>query len=616
MPSKSSEAPLKRKRSKVQEKPQKRARSDNSSSDDDADDNAQAEVLLMEAEILESKKHYNNITKLLDLAREDIEDEEALLPTVALCRVFLRLLAQGNMSRKPDQSEKDIVVIQWLKDRLAEYKRLLTSLLGSPFASTALTLAMRILKSEGQYVSTKEEYSFPSNFLKDIMRSLLLDASSDVRQEFCENFLGEFCDVRFYAFKAIKEVLGNHELFDGVGEESVFQSGYDIMSFFEDVPNSAEDMGEFYLYKPKKKNHPVNSLTQQKRKGQEAWLALLGVGPNREQRKQVLHIMTRSIAPWFSRPELLADFLTDSYNSGGSISLLALSGVFYLIQNRNLDYPSFYQKLYSLLDAEVLYSKHRSRFLRLLDTFLASTHLPAVMVASFIKRLARLALNAPPAAIVAIIPWFYNLFRRHPLTTFMLHRELRTEEKALVESEGFNDPFIADEADPMETQAIDSCLWELVQLQSHYHPNIATIAKIISEQFTKQSYNVEDFLDHSYSSVSRILTRTCPLLFWRLTNLPPVARGRVRKTNQEAARCRIHDTQEDLLATRGGIWRTGRSSYEIVGLRIDSQHPSDEVHTWGLLAWLRPSKDLVIGGGGDSKRRSCQPRSTQTTFCW
>lgn len=503
MPSKPSEAPLKRKRSKVHEKPQKRARSDNGSSDDDADDSAQAEVLLLEAEILESKKHYNNITKLLDLAREAIQDEEALFPTVALCRVFLRLLAQGTMSRKPDQSEKEIVVIQWLKDRLAEYKKILTLVLGSPSASTALTLAMRILKSEGQYLSTKEEYSFPSNFLKDIVRSLLLEASSDVRQEFCENYLGEFCDVRFYAFKAIKEVLGNHEALDAVDEESVFQSGYDIMSFFEDVPDSAEDMGEFYLDKPKKKNHPVNSLTQQKRQGQEAWLALLGVGPNREQRKQVLHIMTRSIAPWFSRPELLADFLTDSYNSGGSISLLALSGVFYLIQNRNLDYPSFYQKLYSLLDAEVLHSKHRSRFLRLLDTFLASTHLPAVMVASFIKRLARLALNAPPAAIVAIIPWFYNLFRRHPLTTFMLHRELRTEEeKALVESEGFHDPFVTDETDPMETRAIDSCLWELVQLQSHYHPNIATIAKIISEQFTKQSYNVEDFLDHSYSSVS------------------------------------------------------------------------------------------------------------------
>ncbi|KAG5993585.1 hypothetical protein E4U43_003463 [Claviceps pusilla] len=48
---------------------------------------------------------------------------------------------------------------------------------------------------------------------------------------------------------------------------------------------------------------------------------------------------------------------------------------------------------------------------------------------------------------------------------------------------------------------MESCLWEIVQLQSHYHPNIATISKIVSEQFTKQSYNMEDFLDHSYASL-------------------------------------------------------------------------------------------------------------------
>ena len=85
----------------------------------------------------------------------------------------------------------------------------------------------------------------------------------------------------------------------------------------------------------------------------------------------------------------------------------------------------------------------------------------------------------------------------------MMHRVLRTpEEKEALANDGFVDPFLENEQDPMETEAIESSLWEIVQLQSHYHPNVATIAKIISEQFTKQSYNVEDFLDHSYSSVS------------------------------------------------------------------------------------------------------------------
>ena len=85
----------------------------------------------------------------------------------------------------------------------------------------------------------------------------------------------------------------------------------------------------------------------------------------------------------------------------------------------------------------------------------------------------------------------------------MIHREPRTEEERQdLEREGLEDPFIEDEPDPMETDAINSSLWEIVALQSHFHPNVATLANIISEQFTKVSYNLEDFLDHSYGSVS------------------------------------------------------------------------------------------------------------------
>jgi U3 small nucleolar RNA-associated protein 19 len=503
MPSKAPEAPLKRKRSAAAQKPKKRAKSDGDSSDDD---DRQAEIMQLENDILESKKNYNNITKLLEIAQDTADSETAVFATVSLCRVFLRLLSAGSLTRNPGQSEKEIVVIQWLKSKLGDYKQIALAALGEEeTASTALTLAMRILKAEGQYISSKEDYNFPKAFLKKIVAVLVRHGSEDIRQEFCEKFVGEFCDVRFYTFKGLKDVLSEDDQED-VSPEDLFGNAFDILSFFEDVPDSVEDLGEFYTAAPQKKNHAVTSLTQHKRQGQDAWVALLNLGPNRDQRKQVLEIMTQSIAPWFTKPELLADFLTDSYDAGGSISLLALSGVFYLIQNRNLDYPSFYRKLYSLLDADILHSKHRSRFLRLLDTFLASSHLPAVMVASFIKRLSRLCLNAPPAAVVSTVPWIYNLFKKHPLCTFMIHREVRTEEeRALIESEGLSDPFDADEEDPMETQAIDSCLWELVQLQNHYHPNVATIAKIISEQFTKQSYNIEDFLDHSYSSVSHMV---------------------------------------------------------------------------------------------------------------
>lgn len=284
---------------------------------------------------------------------------------------------------------------------------------------------------------------------------------------------------------------------------SVTDNILSILGAIENVPESKEELEDFYIGPPPISKHSLYSLTAHKKQAQDAWLKLLGHNVNKAQRKKVLELISHRIAPWFLKIELLMDFLTDSFNLGGSTSLLALSGLFYLIREKNLDYPQFYQKLYSLLDSEILHSKHRSRFFRLLDTFLASTHLPAALVASFIKRLSRLSLYAPPSAIVVLIPWFYNLLKNHPTCTFMIHRETRDDdERARLKAEGMLDPFLMEELDPMNTNAMESSLWEIETLQSHYHPNVATIAKIISQQFTKQAYNLEDFLDHSYGSVS------------------------------------------------------------------------------------------------------------------
>lgn len=51
------------------------------------------------------------------------------------------------------------------------------------------------------------------------------------------------------------------------------------------------------------------------------------------------------------------------------------------------------------------------------------SHLPATLIASFIKRLARLSLSAPPAAIVMLIPFTYNALKQHPALMTMIHRD-------------------------------------------------------------------------------------------------------------------------------------------------------------------------------------------------
>lgn len=509
----------KRKRPDTTEPPKKRVRSQSASTahssadsdDHDDHDDPQAKILLLETAILESKRHYNNITTLLHIARRQDENEhEALLATVALCRIFIRLLAAGSLLRKDNSAEKDVILVHWLRDRLVEYNEVLLSFLTSDdHALTALTLSMRLLKAHGQYPYREgDRHSFPKVFLRDIVAALCRPGAEQVRREFVQKFVDEYDDIRLYTFRAIQDKLADRGAREaslpGLGHDGSFEAVFELLLSIEGVPQSREDLADFYVDPPpnKHKGHELFSVSKHKKAAQDAWLALMGRDMTRDQRKRLLDIMSGVIAPWFTKPELLMDFLTDCYDSGGSMSLLALSGVFYLIQERNLDYPAFYTKLYSLLDSDILHSKHRSRFFRLLDIFLASSHLPAAIVASFIKRLARLSLNAPPSAIVTIIPWMYNLFKKHPTTTFMMHRVPRTEEqREQLATGGMDDPFDSGVQDPMETHAIDSCIWEVVQLQTHYHPNVATIAKIVSEQFTKQFYNMEDFLDHSYASL-------------------------------------------------------------------------------------------------------------------
>ncbi|KAJ9309607.1 hypothetical protein DTO217A2_897 [Paecilomyces variotii] len=454
----------------------------------------------LEEQIAESRKYYNNIATLISMLNVgDSAEEPDLAVAVSLCRVFCRLIAGGNLTEVPRAAEPEKIIVAWLKERCHEYQKALSVILrrADPSAQiTALTLSMRLINERATHISGTETQVWTSGFFKDVFQSIVEARDGQVLQsEFVEKFLTQYEDVRYYAFLQISEYAETKR------SPEVLELLISMLSAYDTPPQPEHEFEDFYCKSLKKIKNLV-SVNSHKKRAQEAWLAVLRNNISESQRKGLLRIMSHTIAPWFNRPELLMDFLTDSYNVGGSMSLLALSGLFYLIQEKNLDYPQFYQKLYSLLDADVLHSKHRSRFFRLMNTFLSSTHLPATLIASFIKRLSRLALNAPPTAIVAIVPWIYNLLKNHPTCTFMLHRTIRDEEwKAELEAEGMEDPFDPDELDPTLTNALDSSLWEIETLQSHYHPNVAALARIISEQFTKQAYNLEDFLDYTYQGM-------------------------------------------------------------------------------------------------------------------
>ncbi|RDH30209.1 CBF/Mak21 family-domain-containing protein [Aspergillus welwitschiae] len=460
--------------------------------------NAIADIQQLEDQISESRKYYNNIATLISMLNVDGSSKPNMAVAVALCRVFSRLIAGGNLTETSRAAENEKIIVAWLKERCREYQKLLLSIIRESDSSSqisALTLCLCLINERATHLPGDNTQEWTSGLFKGIFEAVVEAKNGQaVLSEFIEK-TKEFEDVRYYTFMQLAEYADTEQTSETL---DVLIS---ILSACDSVPGPEHEFESFYT-ESSKQNKKVLSVNSHKKRAQDAWLAILRNNLSQSQRKTLLRIMVHNIEPWFNRPELLMDFLTDSYNVGGATSLLALSGLFYLIQEKNLDYPQFYQKLYSLLDADLLHSKHRSRFFRLMNTFLASTHLPAALIASFLKRLSRPSLNAPPTAIVAIVPFMYNLLKEHPTCAFMMHRNIRDEGlKAQIEAEGMDDPFDPTEPDPTRTNAIESSLWEIETLQSHYHPNVAAIANIISEQFTKQFYNLEDFLDYTYQGM-------------------------------------------------------------------------------------------------------------------
>lgn len=201
MPTKDPVERSKRKRASEGEKPKKRRRS---SSAEEEDPNAK--ILLMEQGILESRKNYNDIAVLLrTMAEHENGNPESMLAAVALCRVFVRLLVQGSLVTKKNLSEKDTVVVDWLKKQFSVYKTELLSFVDDDELSvTALTLCMRVLKAEGEYMRDVDDYTFPSNFLQDILSTILDGNDEDVRSAFIEEYAEQYDDIRYYTFASVK----------------------------------------------------------------------------------------------------------------------------------------------------------------------------------------------------------------------------------------------------------------------------------------------------------------------------------------------------------------------------------------------------------------------------
>jgi U3 small nucleolar RNA-associated protein 19 len=164
-------------------------------------DTREDEVLKLEAEILESRKHYNNIVNLISIAKENAE--ASLLASVALCRVYCRLYAAGSLAKSKSTTEPELVIIQWLKARLNEYIDLLIDLLrdeASGTQTTALTLLMRLVKEE---VNQQGPLVWEKGIFSRALRIVLSSDSEDLRHEFRTKYFDDWDDFRFHTLDQI-----------------------------------------------------------------------------------------------------------------------------------------------------------------------------------------------------------------------------------------------------------------------------------------------------------------------------------------------------------------------------------------------------------------------------
>lgn len=234
-----------------------------------------------------------------------------------------------------------------------------------------------------------------------------------------------------------------------------------------------------------------------------AWMAFLQLPLPDDIYRKVLAALQDTIIPGLVNPVLLADFLSRSLDRGGLQGMLALHSIFILVTKHGLEYSHFYVRLYGLLTSEAMRSRHRARFFKLADIFLASGMLPAYTAAAFAKRFARLALVASPAGSLLALAFVHNIIRRHPACMQMLHRR---EENSVALFSG-HDPYDPTERNPNESKAIESTLWEVTALRQHAHPPVAAaclaLEKDLSDKKCTAEVDLTEFLDGSYTALCR-----------------------------------------------------------------------------------------------------------------
>lgn len=407
--------------------------------------------------ILSDRAKVNDIVDLIE--ELDGNDTTSVVECIeGLGKIFSRFVKSGECSplgkgrspqkkRKKNAQEAEEIYFTWLNRKYrVVVGKLLKLLHCSDLAvqEQSLSTLMGLLTAESKKLQeNSDRYIFPNEFFLRIV-SNLTDGSTNMENViklFKEHL--QYVDICYYLLRNLSRIVSKileagpqtkgsnryfgRNVFYLLRQVSVPQSEDDMNCLF----SNPHDSSGHKFGSAQSIDHSVTNLASHRKVFTGAWTSFLNLTLDTDIHRQVLVILHEKVMPHLLDAKILIDFLTDSYNIDGITSILSLNGLFVLIQQYNLDYPDFYKKLYSLFDTEIFHLKYRERFFQLADLFLTSTHLPAYLVAAFIKRLSRLAIRAPPFGVALCVTFVGNLIQRHPNCKVLIHRKVTFYDYAL-----------------------------------------------------------------------------------------------------------------------------------------------------------------------------------------
>ncbi|EDV45736.1 nucleolar complex protein 4 homolog B [Drosophila erecta] len=383
-------------------------------------------------------------------------------------------------------NERQVLKIQELYEET--WLLLMENLLVDSECSGALKVCMQLIKVEANHPIAPKK-GWPIHRIRGILETLI---NSDATPTIALTNYGKYCknlDVLAITLKQLKGLVPSEDFKNSPIKAMNFLSIVNLLDMGKSVLTTAD------YHVESAKNQSFDYEVNRKRLN-DLWLTIMAKGNEVDEKlhRQILVVLLERVINHLDDPIQLTDFLMDSLHQfDGPIALLALQGIFTLMQKQNITYPDVYEKLYNMFYPRMFYNKYKARLFYLADIFLTSTHLPENLVAAFVKRLARLALQSPTEDAVIMIRFVCNLLLRHT----GLQKLIRASHAA----DEVSDPYNESETDPVKSEAINSSLWEITLLQKHVVPEVANAARFINSSLPVMEFDLAPLLDRKECNI-------------------------------------------------------------------------------------------------------------------